>query len=95
MNVAAKLPESKFNDKVETDLCFFVKKDIPAYRKLMTTSTFPERCPIEPGTYRVEKMNIDLRKVPLLSKGLAGNATFTVHKSGKKMAIINVRGFVV
>lgn len=92
--MSAKLPDSKFNDKIETDLCFFVKKDIPLYRKLMASSTFPERCPIEPGKYRINQLNIDLRKVPMLDKGLSANATFNIHKFGEKLAQINVWGFV-
>lgn len=71
-----------------------MKKDIPLYRKLMASSNLPERCPIEPGTYKVDKLSIDLRKVPMLAKGFTANATVNIHKFGEKLAIINVWGFV-
>lgn len=92
--MSAVLPKSKFNDKIETDLCFFVKKDIPLYKKLMASSNFPEQCPIEPGKYVVQKLHIDLTKVPLLAKGFTANATFTIYNADKILAVINVWGFV-
>lgn len=86
MSLSPDFPYASYVDKMDADICFFAKKEVPQYRSLLAASNFPDRCPIEAGIYSIRNYQIDLSKYPLLLQGFNVQATFTLHKGDRVLA---------
>lgn len=91
VNVSSDFPYAVFVDKMNPELCFFAKREVTLYRQLMENSNFPERCPIQPGTYYIRNYQLDLSKYTMLHRGFTTTASFTVHKGDRVLTKVNVK----
>lgn len=91
--VSPEFPYSRLINNLDMNLCTFTRRDLPFYGSMVDASgnTLPDRCPIKPGTYNINKMKIDLDKWPLLLRGFDVGASFTIHKNGRILSKINMQ----
>lgn len=97
INVSPDFPYAKLVNSVDVNLCTFCRKEWPMYGRLIeaTNGQLPDRCPIKPGVYTIQNLRVDLDKWPLLWRGFNSAASIILHKNGRILTKLNLKGGMI
>lgn len=93
LSVSPDFPYARLINNIDMNICMFTRKELQLYGAMVEGSQggLPDRCPIKPGVYAINKMKVDLDRWPLLLRGFDATASFTVHKNGRILSKINLQ----
>lgn len=94
--VSKEFPYARLLNNLEVNLCTFLRKDLPLYGRLVEASNgqLPDRCPIKPGVYTIQNFRFDIDRWPLLLRGFEATASIILHKNGRVITKLDIKGGV-